>query len=109
MMPHPTEINVDALAAKLAGVAGAIVSMKFLQGTLLQRVFTAFAGALMSYYTTPHISERIGMPEGLTGFLIGLFGMAIASRGWEWVQTTPVAALWQILLDWLTRKSGGSK
>lgn len=109
MTPHPTELNIDALATKLAGIAGAVVSMSFLQGSLAQRIFTALSGAVMSYYATPHISERIGMPEGLTGFLIGLFGMAIMSRGWEWVQTTPVAALWQIVLDWLTRKSGGTK
>lgn len=108
-MTPPTEINLDDLAAKLAGVAGAIVSMKFLQGTLVERLFTALAGALVSYYATPSLSARIGMPEGLTGFLLGLFGMAVMSRGWEWVQTTPVAAIWQIVLDWMQRRSGGSK
>ena len=41
---------------------------------------------------------RIGIPEGFCGFLIGLFGMAIASRMWEWIQSTPVAALWDIVL-----------
>lgn len=109
MVPHPTDVNIDALAAKLAGVAGAVVSMRFLQGTFMERVFMALSGAVVSYYATPWLSPKIGLPEGFTGFLVGMFGMAVASRCWEWVQTTPVAALWQILLDWLTRRSGGTK
>jgi hypothetical protein len=102
-------VNFDAWAAKLAGVAGAIVSVRFLQGTWPERLFTALAGAVLSYFATPFLSERIGLPEGLTGFLLGLFGMAVMSRAWEWIQTTPVAALWQLLLGWLQRISGTSK
>ena len=86
---------------RLADRKGAIPALKI--------IFTALAGALVSYYATPSLSARIGMPEGLTGFLLGLFGMAVMSRGWEWVQTTPVAAIWQIVLDWMQRRSGGSK
>ena len=108
-MTPPTELNLDALTTKLAGILGAIVSMKFLQGSWAERLSTAAAGAIVSYYLTPSLSSRIGMPEGLAGFLLGLFGMAVMSRGWEWVQTTPVAALWQIALEWLQRRSGGSK
>jgi hypothetical protein len=64
---------------------------------------------VLSYFGTPWLSERIGLPEGLAGFLLGLFGMAIMSRAWEWVQTTPVGALWQIVLDWLQRRAGAPK
>ena len=48
----------------------------------------------------------MGIPEGLSGFLLGLFGMAIASRFWEWIQTTPIAGVWQIVIDWLKKKAG---
>jgi hypothetical protein len=109
MPMNPADVNFDAWAAKLAGVAGAVVSMRFLQGTWPERVFMALSGAVLSYFATPFLSARIGLPEGLTGFLLGLFGMAITSRAWEWVQTTPVGALWQIALDWLQRRSGAPK
>lgn len=101
-----TNIDLDAFLVKAAGVAGALVSMRFLQGTWPQRVSTAFCGALLSYYVAPYVSQRVGIPEGFGGFLMGLFGMAIASRIWEWVQTTPVGAVWQIVLDWLKKRAG---
>lgn len=105
----PSDVNIDAWAAKLAGLGGAIVSMRFLQGTWFERGFTALGGVLLSYFAAPFLSQRIGLPEGLTGFLLGLFGMAVMSRAWEWIQTTPVAALWQIVLGWLGKKSGEPK
>ena len=98
--------DFDVVAAKLAGVAGALVSMRFLQGTWPQRISTAVCGALISFYAAPYVSVRVGIPEGLSGFLLGLFGMAIASRLWEWVQTTPIAGVWQIVIDWLKKRAG---
>ena len=100
-------INLDAIAGKAAGLAGAVVSMHFLQGTWPARISLAISGALFSYFAAPYLSQRTGLPEGLAGFLLGLFGMAVVSRVWEWVQTTPVAAFWSIVLDWM-KKRGGS-
>ena len=100
------DFSFDALAAKLAGVAGALVSLKFLNGSWTARVSTAVLGAILSYYVAPSVSTLAGLPLGLTGFLCGLFGMAIMSRAWEWVQTTPVGALWQLVLEWLQRLTG---
>lgn len=91
--------NVDALAVKLAGVAGALVSMRFLQGSFPARLSMAVSGAAISYYASPHLSSMLGIPEGLTGFLVGVFGMAVVSRGWEAVQAFPTAALWQAVID----------
>lgn len=98
--------DFDAVAVKLAGVFGAVVSMRFLQGSWLSRASMAFGGALCSYFAAPYVAQRVGIPEGLSGFLLGLFGMAIISRAWEWVQSTPVAAFWQIVLDGLKKKLG---
>jgi len=108
MMPSsPSEFpTLDVWAAKLAGVAGALVSMRFLQGSWPERLSTAAAGAVVSYYLGPWLAERVGLPIGLTGFLVGLFGMAVMSRAWEWVQTTPVADIWKIVLGWFGRRVG---
>jgi hypothetical protein len=101
-----TTSDFDAVAVKLAGVFGAVVSMRFLQGSWLSRTSMACGGALCSYFAAPYVAQRVGIPEGLSGFLLGLFGMAIISRAWEWVQSTPVAAFWQIILDWLKKRAG---
>lgn len=108
-MPNPSDLPpIELWAAKLAGVAGALVSMRFLQGTWPERISTAAAGAILSYYMADWLAAKVGLPLGLTGFLLGLFGMAVMSRAWEWVQTTPVAAIWQIVLGWFGRKTGGT-
>lgn len=99
-------ISFDGLAAKLAGVAGAVVSMRFVQGTWIERLFMAIGGATLSYFAAPYLAAKSGLPEGLSGFLLGLFGMAVASRIWEWIQTTPITEVWGIALNWLRRKLG---
>lgn len=96
-----TDFNIDAAAAatKLAGVAGAVVSMRYLQGSWPARMSMAASGSLISYYGAPHLAQLTSMPEGLTGFLLGLFGMAVVSRAWEWVQLAPILPLWQAVID----------
>lgn len=101
-------INIDAIAGKAAGLAGALVSMHFLQGTWPARLSMAASGCLFSFFASPYLSQKTGLPEGLSGFLLGLFGMAVVSRVWEWVQTTPVAAIWQALLSRINKRDGGA-
>lgn len=93
------EFNVEETAARLAGVAGAFVSMRFLQGSFFARFSMAVSGAVISYYVSPYLSHRIGIPEGLAGFLLGMFGMAVVARGWELIQAAPIGPLWQAVLD----------
>lgn len=89
------DFHFDELMAKLAGVAGALVSMQFLQGTFWTRLLMAMAGALLSYYASAYVSAKTGLPEGLSGFLLGFFGMAIVSKAHDWLQNAPLG-------EWLT-------
>ncbi|QKQ46837.1 hypothetical protein [Achromobacter denitrificans] len=91
--------DFDAFAAKFAGVLGAAVSMRYLQGSWMARLSMAASGSLGAYYAAPYLSEVLGIPEGLMGFLVGMFGMAIVSRAWEAVQAVPIPALWQAVID----------
>ncbi|CAB3952655.1 hypothetical protein [Achromobacter piechaudii] len=91
--------DFDAVAAKLAGVLGAIVSMGFLQGTPTAKVSMAATGTILAYYCSPWLSDFIGIPEGLSGFLCGFLGMAVMERMWRAVQEAPIGALWQAILD----------
>lgn len=91
--------DFDFLAAKFAGVLGAFVSMRYLDGSWHARLGLAASGALVAYYTSPYLSLLLGIPESLAGFLTGVFGMAIVTRGWDAVQTAPIGALWQAVID----------
>lgn len=92
-----TDANFDLLAAKLSGVAGALLSLNFIKGTWPERFAMGFGGAIISLYATPYVSSKTGLPDGLTGFLVGMFGMAITAKVWEAIQITPIGELWKNL------------
>lgn len=83
------DFHFDALMAKLAGLAGAIVSMQFLKGPWPTRIAMAIGGFFMAYYTSDYVSFKTGLPNGAAGFLVGFFGMAVVSKTWEWFQSAP--------------------
>lgn len=81
-----TEPTPDAHIFKLiAGIAGAVVSLKFVQGTWPERIIMAVGGAALSYFGSANLAEWLKVPEavGLVGFLVGLFGMAIVAKVYE--------------------------
>lgn len=78
--------NLEYIVSKLAGVAGALVSVRFLSGSLASRLVMALGGATFSLYAAEYVSAKLSLPEGLAGFLLGLFGMSILSRIWEAIE-----------------------
>ena len=74
-----------SLAKLLAGLAGSVVSLRFVQGTLVERMFMGIGGAALSYYASTPAATWVGVKdaEGLVGFLIGLFGMALMAKVYE--------------------------
>ena len=77
-----------SLVKLAAGVAGAVVSLRFVQGTFFERLTMAIGGAALSYFATSPLAEWLGAAksEGVIGFFIGLFGMAIVSKIYEVIQ-----------------------
>lgn len=96
--------NLDAILTKLAGLAGAAVSLNFIKGTWPERLTMALGGFLLSLYFSPWASHKVGLPEGATGFLFGLFGMAICAKVWETIQQAPIQEFWTGILDYFKRK-----
>lgn len=68
-----------------AGTAGALVSMRFISGTWFEKVTMALGGSALSFFGTPPLFSwlAINNSEGLLGFLVGLFGMALVSKVYE--------------------------
>lgn len=90
--------DVDVIIAKLSGVAGACLSLAYMKGPPVERITNAIGGAIVSLYTSGWLSTKTGMPEGLTGFLMGLFGMAICAKVWDLIQITPLSEVWERIL-----------
>lgn len=104
-----TEATADFSLAKLfAGLAGSIVSLKFVQGTYVERGLMCVGGAALSYYATTPVSMWVGLPntEGLVGFMIGLFGMAVVAKLYEVVQLLDSKKIAEDAWEWIKRKWG---
>ncbi|MFO0521116.1 MAG: hypothetical protein ACK515_11940 [bacterium] len=100
-------MDLDAWITKLAGLAGAAASLAFMKGTLTERVAMALGGAVVSLYATPWMTQVSGLPAGLCGFLLGLFGMAICAKVWELIAATPTAEVWRHAFDVIRKRLGG--
>lgn len=101
--------NLDFSAAKLlAGLAGSVVSLRFVQGTIAERVFMGIGGAALSYYATTPAAQWVGVrdAEGLVGFLIGLFGMAIMAKIYEVILLADSGKMASDLWETIKRKWG---
>lgn len=107
----PENIPVDPTLTKVIPAAlGAMVSLRFVQGTLAERALMAAGGVSLAYYATPVSSEflRLGTSEGvgLVGFVIGLFGMVLVAKVYEAVQGIDAKAVATDLVDALKKRLG---
>lgn len=104
--PHHFDISIGNL---VAGICGSFVSLRFMQGTLTERGTMAIGGSALSYYGTAPASAWLGMAsaEGLVGFLLGLFGMAVVAKVYEGIQSLPAARIVEDAWESLKRRLGG--
>lgn len=91
----------------ISGIAGSVVSLRFVQGTWVEKLLMTFGGAFLSYFGTSPAAYYVGLEksEGLVGFLIGLFGMAIASKIYELIQNVNAIETAQMVVGKIFNKS----
>lgn len=99
-------IDLDLLLIKGSGFLGAFFSLRRMGGTPAQKLMLFLGGGTGSYYAAPYVSHLLGLPEGLSGFLIGMFGMSIIEKVLEAIEQTSLTERWGRLLD---RLVGGAK
>lgn len=92
----------------IAGTAGAVVSLRFVEGTCVQKVFMAVGGAAMSYFATSPMAAWMNAPtaEGVIGFFTGLFGMAIVSKVFEVIALLDAKQMATDVWEFIKRKWG---
>jgi len=84
------------------GAIGALVALGWVGGSLWQRASSFVGGAGTAYYGSPLAATWLGASEGLSGFMLGLFGMALAARVFEAIAAFPIARV----VDWVLRRFG---
>lgn len=83
--------TLDEIAGHLAGIAGALVSARLIEGSPMERISYVASGGVFAYFASEYLSDKTGIPEGLAGFLVGFLGLAIAAKAWEAIQSFPAA------------------
>ena len=87
----------------LAGPAGSLVALMWMEGTWPRKIAMFIAGWVFSFYGAEYLSEWLGFNQGFSGFLLGLFGMAVVDKlftSWKEFQVG------EILSQWLKKKLG---
>ena len=103
MTDASTPLNLD-LTKIAIGLAGATVSLKFVQGRWWERLGLVDGGAALSYFGTTPCAQLVGVKdaEGLLGFLIGLFGMGLVTKVYESLQAVDAQSIARAAWAWRT-------
>ncbi len=104
--PTPSFTSADLLRFGI-GLVGAFVSLKFLkEGTKTEKALMVLGGAVLSYVGTgPAVAYlKVANADGLVGFMVGLFGMAIIAKGYEVISAVDAKSLAQSILDRISKK-----
>ena len=100
---------VDPLLTKIgASVVGAAVSLKFMQGTRVERGLMFVGAAGSSYFATDWVAAHLHMQdaEGLVGLLLGLYSMPLVAKVYESISLLDTQAISKAIGDRLTNIFG---
>jgi len=104
----PIHIPPEAADAAPGLIGSLIATMRFTQGPIAMRGVMFLGGASLSYFAAPSVASMLGMKaaEGLVGFMLGVFGMAIAAKVYEGIAAFDMVALSKGVLDWALKRLG---
>jgi hypothetical protein len=90
------------VAKAAPGAVGALVALRWMRGTTwLHTVSSFIGGCALSYYGTAHAVKWSGADPGLSGFVLGLFGMAVVAKVFEAMEQFKAAeTLGKLLAKW---------
>lgn len=92
-------IPQEAIMAKLSGLVGALVSLKFINGKNIYDKSTMVAcGWATSYFVAPVVAEKYSVTEGSVGFLLGLVAVGVCGLFFRFLEAAPIDEFWKKLL-----------
>lgn len=100
----------DAWVQKIAAsVLGAAVSLRFIQGALIERGLMFIGAVACSFYGTDLVAAYLKMQDakGLVGLLLGLYTMPVVAKVYEAIALVDTKKLSEVVLARLKRVLGG--
>jgi len=85
------------------GTWGSLAALLWMKEPWPRKICMFLVGAILASYATADVSKWIGLDEGFVGFLVGLFGMAIVARIFEFLSTFN---LYKTIDSWVSRRLG---
>ena len=99
MVPHWLEI-VKEILPSVAGSAGSILWMK----TSPARMVALFVfGCFTGYYLGAVFAMYYEMPAAVSGFVVGLFGVACIDKAFDFIERTD---FWALVSGFILRRGG---
>lgn len=97
-----------AIVKALSGLAGAVVSLRFVPGnSWFERFTLVLGGVACAYYGAELVAEYMDVKNsalGLVGFALGLFGMSLLSKVFEGLAALDAKRMATDAWDWFVRK-----
>lgn len=94
--------SFDVVEKAIPGVIGAAGALLWIHAPWPRKLAMFALGATLAYVAADYVAAQFSLPHGLSGFLLGLFGMSIVDA----VFKAPWTA---IVIDILKTRFGGSK
>lgn len=90
------------------GLVGALIALRWTDGSLAAKTLLVVGGATLSYYGTHPVAGWLGAAnaDGLIGWALGLFGMNVASKVHESISAIAAGDLWAAVIEWVRAKLG---
>lgn len=90
------------------GLLGALIALRWTEGTTVAKLLLVIGGATLSYYGTHPVAGWLNVTnaDGLVGWALGLFGMNVASKVHEAISAIAAGDLWAALVEWARTKLG---
>lgn len=95
------DLDPESVARNAAGALGAVSAALLLKGERWTTIVATLVGGVsIAYYATPVVAAFAGTPEGLTGYLLGLFGMAAGVKLMDAFKKVDLAPI----VEWLLKR-----
>lgn len=73
----------DTARQIIPGAIGSAGALFFIRGGWKRKAGLTILGSVAAFYGGAYVSQTWGIPEGLAGFMIGLFSMSIVDKSVE--------------------------